>query len=71
MINMSLKYLKEENIRKAISGYKNALKGFTLEDFKLEYASVQISLGLALSELAGVRDMDANLGLALAAYKEA
>jgi tetratricopeptide (TPR) repeat protein len=62
---------REENLRKAVEGYKKALLYFTREKSKTEFARIKNNLAVAYSTLADVRDKEANLGHAVEAYTEA
>src|SRR5712692_7529605 len=62
---------REENIRRAIAAYENALLFFTRNTHPLRNARIRNSLGIAYDLLADVRDKETNLNLAIPAYREA
>ena len=71
MIEVSYQNIREESLKKAISGYKRALEVLNKDESRLEYSNVQLSLGIAYGNLADVRDKEVNLGLSIDAYREA
>jgi tetratricopeptide (TPR) repeat protein len=62
---------REENLKKAIRAYNNALKTYTFDAFPAQYAATQNNLGNAYRTLGEVRDKEQNVQAAIAAYKEA
>ena len=61
---------EESNLEKAINAYEEALKIRTVERDPIYYAMTQNNLGIAYSDLAGVRDKESNLEKAINAYEE-
>ena len=68
---MRVENLREQNLTKAISGYKRALKVFKKEETRLEYSRTTVLMGNSYLTLAGVRDKETNTKSAIQAYKEA
>jgi tetratricopeptide (TPR) repeat protein len=62
---------RRENLRRAITAYRETLKYHTLEDSAQAYAVTQHNLGTAYADLAQIEDRAENLWRAVAAYQEA
>jgi tetratricopeptide (TPR) repeat protein len=61
----------EENLRKAIKAYQEALTIYTKENYPLDYAMTQNNLGIAYGRLSEVRDAEENSKKAIKAFEEA
>jgi tetratricopeptide (TPR) repeat protein len=68
---MSAEHLREQNLRKAIFGYEQALKVIKRDSSRMEYSEIRFLMGNAYARLAEVRDKETNLKLAINACKEA
>ena len=62
---------KEVNLKRAIKGFKEMFKVYTVDAFPEKYATTQNNLGNAYGGLAEVRDKENNLDEAIKAYEEA
>ncbi|HHT9154006.1 MAG TPA: hypothetical protein ACFYEM_10850, partial [Candidatus Hypogeohydataceae bacterium YC40] len=62
---------REANLKKAVESYKKVVSFHTREKTPERYAAAQNNLGNAYCGLAGVRDRESNLGLAIRACNEA
>jgi hypothetical protein len=62
---------REENCKKAIVAFQEALRVHTLERLPMQYAMTQNNLGSVYGTLAEVRDREENCKKAIVAFQEA
>jgi tetratricopeptide (TPR) repeat protein len=62
---------RRENCKRAVTGYEEALRVYTLEDLPMDYGLTHISLGVAYATLAEVQETGENCRRAIEALEEA